>query len=307
MMKKNLKVTASNNQRRLDNYLFYQLPNIPKSKIYNMIRRGEIRVNSSRAKPSSRISTNDEIRIPPYLINTKQHDIKRKYSSEIITNFRKSIVFENSNFLIVNKSSGISSHSGTKQNFGLIDIARSCIKGEDIDLCHRLDKDTSGCIVISKNKTFLSHFNKLLKKRLVGKTYLAILCGNIKKSFIVDKNLSSTYRQHNKRSISSINGKQAYSEFFPIKQYKNLTLTKVKISTGKLHQIRAHALINGTPLLNDKKYSFKNKKHAHCDDFKRLALHSQKINFIDQKGEEFVFTSTLDKTFKLFLKNFKEI
>ena len=84
MMKKNLKVTASNNQRRLDNYLFYQLPNIPKSKIYNMIRRGEIRVNSSRAKPSTRISTNDEIRIPPYLVNTKQHDNKREYSTEII-------------------------------------------------------------------------------------------------------------------------------------------------------------------------------------------------------------------------------
>ena len=166
MIKKNLKVTASNNQRRLDNYLFYQLSNIPKSKIYNMIRRGEIRVNSLRAKPSTRISTNDEIRIPPYLVNTKQHDIKRKYSTEIISNFKRSIIFENSNFLIVNKSSGLSSHSGTKQNFGLIDIARSFIQGEDIDLCHRLDKDTSGCIVISKNKLFLSHFNKLLKKGL---------------------------------------------------------------------------------------------------------------------------------------------
>ena len=87
-------------------------------------------------------------------LTPKQHDSKRKYSTEIISNFKKSIIFENSNFLVVNKSSGISSHSGTKQNFGLIDIVRSCIKGEDIDLCHRLDKDTSGCIVISKNKLF---------------------------------------------------------------------------------------------------------------------------------------------------------
>lgn len=307
MMKKNLKVTASNDQRRLDNYLFYQLPNIPKSKIYNMIRRGEIRVNSSRAKPSTRISTNDEIRIPPYLVNTKQHDNKKKYSTEIISNFRKSIIFENSNFLIVNKSSGISSHSGTKQNFGLIDIARSCIKGEDIDLCHRLDKDTSGCIVISKNKLFLSHFNKLLKKRLVGKTYIAIVCGNLKKSFIVNKSLSSAYLKQNKRSILSSNGKQAYSEFFPIKQYKNLTLAKVKISTGKLHQIRAHAFINGTPVLNDKKYGYKIKEHGNFNEFKRLALHSQKINFIDNKGAEFAFTSIPDLAFQLFLDNFHKI
>jgi len=306
-MKKNLKVTASNNQRRLDNYLIYQLSNIPKSKIYNMIRRGEIRVNSLRAKPSTRISTNDEIRIPPYLVNTKQHDIKRKYSTEIISNFKRSIIFENSNFLIVNKSSGLSSHSGTKQNFGLIDIARSFIQGEDIDLCHRLDKDTSGCIVISKNKLFLSHFNKLLKKRLVGKTYIAILCGYLKKSFIVNKSLSSSYIQQNKRSILSSNGKLAYSEFFPIKQYKNLTLTKVKISTGKLHQIRAHAYINGTPILNDKKYGFKNKEHGDFDEFRRLALHSQKINFIDNKGDEFTFTSSPDKAFQLFLNNFNEI
>ena len=304
MMKKNLKVTASNNQRRLDNYLIYQLSNIPKSKIYNMIRRGEIRVNSLRAKPSTRISTNDEIRIPPYLVNTKQHDIKRKYSTEIISNFKRSIIFENSNFLIVNKSSGLSSHSGTKQNFGLIDIARSSIQGEDIDLCHRLDKETSGCIVISKNKLFLSHFNKLLKKRLVGKTYIAILCGYLKKSFIVNKSLSSSYIQQNKRSILSSNGKLAYSEFFPIKQYKNLTLTKVKISTGKLHQIRAHAYINGTPILNDKKYGFKNKEHGDFDEFRRLALHSQKINFIDNKGDEFTFTSSPDKAFQLFLNNF---
>ena len=151
---------------------------------------------------------------------------------------------------------------------------------------------------------FLSHFNKLLKKRLVGKTYIAILCGYLKKSFIVNKSLSSSYIQQNKRSILSSNGKLAYSEFFPIKQYKNLTLTKVKISTGKLHQIRAHAYINGTPILNDKKYGFKNKEHGDFDEFRRLALHSQKINFIDNKGDEFTFTSSPDKAFQLFLNNF---
>ena len=139
------------------------------------------------------------------------------------------------------------------------------------------------------------------------KTYLAILCGNLKKSFIVNKNLSSINTKQNKRSILSSNGKQAYSEFFPIKQYKNLTLTKVKISTGKLHQIRAHAFINGTPILNDKKYGYKNKVHGNFDEFKRLALHSQKINFIDNKGDEFAFTSTPDQAFQLFLNYFNEI
>ena len=180
MSAKNLKISDDHAGRRLDNYLFYVYKSLPKSKIYNMIRKGEIRVNSGRIKPSRKLQLNDEIRIPPYLIDFDANELEIKIPPSRITEYWKSVVFENSDYIVFNKDPELSVHSGSSNQFGLIDIARVAHENKEIDLCHRIDKSTSGCIVLSKNKRFLRIFHDQLKNQEITKKYQAILMGQFK-------------------------------------------------------------------------------------------------------------------------------
>ena len=142
MSVKNITVDHDNQGRRIDNFLFSRFKNIPKSKIYRVIRKGEVRVNSKRVKPDIKLSENDLIRIPPNLYNYDRPievDLK-KYSY-----LKDRVIYDDEDFLIFNKPSNFAVHSGTKNNLGLIDILRSILKNESLNLCHRLDKGTSGC------------------------------------------------------------------------------------------------------------------------------------------------------------------
>ena len=181
MSQKNLKVDANNDQRRLDNFLIYKFPNLPKSKIYSMIRKGEIRINSKRCKAQTKISLGDEIRLPPYLESEKRDNNFKNLPPKIEKLIKNAIIFDDDDFIVINKPEGISVHGGSGQKFSLIDGVRSIYSSNDIDLCHRLDKETSGCIVLSKNKLFLKHFNGLLRTKKITKTYFAIICGKLKK------------------------------------------------------------------------------------------------------------------------------
>ena len=159
MSQKNLKVDANNDQRRLDNFLIYKFPNLPKSKIYSMIRKGEIRINSKRCKAQTKISLGDEIRLPPYLESEKRDNNFKNLPPKFEKLIKNAIIFDDDDFIVINKPEGISVHGGSGQKFSLIDGVRSIYSSNNIDLCHRLDKETSGCIVLSKNKLFLKHFN----------------------------------------------------------------------------------------------------------------------------------------------------
>ena len=184
MSDKNLKIDNDHAGRRIDNYLLNIFKDLPKSKIYSMLRKGEIRVNSGRINPSYKLKINDEIRIPPYLIDFKNRKPNLKISPSRIQKFITSIIYENDDYILVNKDPELSVHSGTKNQFGLIDIARANFPLLDLDLCHRIDKSTSGCVLIAKNKLFLRHFNKQLKSNKVKKIYEAILVGVLDKDMI---------------------------------------------------------------------------------------------------------------------------
>ena len=149
MSVKNLVIDEDNSNRRLDNYLISILKNVPKSKIYKIIRKGEVRVNSSRVKASYKLKVGDKLRIPPN-IYTNEKSIKN-INQDTLDLHTNDILFEDSNYLITNKNANISVHGGTKSNIGLIDIFRKKFN-KDLDLCHRLDKNTTGCIVLAKNK-----------------------------------------------------------------------------------------------------------------------------------------------------------
>ena len=307
MSQKNLKVDANNDQRRLDNFLIYKFPNLPKSKIYSMIRKGEIRINSKRCKAQTKISLGDEIRLPPYLESEKRDNNFKNLPPKIEKLIKNAIIFDDDDFIVINKPEGISVHGGSGQKFSLIDGVRSIYSSNDIDLCHRLDKETSGCIVLSKNKLFLKHFNGLLRTKKITKTYLAIICGKLKKSITVTDKLIPRRKNNIKTSLVHDSGKEALSIFNPIKIYKNYTLVEIEILTGKLHQIRAHAESIKHPVLGDFKYGninlFKEFYRLH-PTFKRLALHSQSIAFLNIDDQKHLFVADLSDDFQKVVKIF---
>ena len=271
MSVKIVEINSDNSDRRLDNFLISKLKDVPKTKIYKIIRKGEVRVNSSRAKPDYKVKKGDLIRIPPNLEISK--NTKKSIKPSLINEFKNNVIYEDKNYLIINKKSGISVHSGTKNFIGIIDILRE-IHGENIDLCHRLDKYTSGCLVFGKNKQSVRHFNDLLKKRDIKKTYITILKGNLNKNIIVDQPVYKNNRNKVKNSISS---------FKKIKNLKGCSLVSVQISTGRTHQIRIHAASINHPIIFDDKYgdvTFNNKLGKNLN--KNIALHSQQIEFTDQ-------------------------
>ena len=274
MSVKKLVINDDNSGRRLDNYLISTFRSVPKSKIYNIIRKGEVRVNSSRVKPNYKIKTDDIIRIPPNL-NIDQ-PLTKTIGIDLIKKHAGNILFENDNYIVLNKKSGISVHGGTKNIIGLIDIIREKY-GKNIDLCHRIDKNTTGCLVFGKNKKAVKSFNNLLIDNNVKKTYQAVLKGKLKKNIVVNKPIYKNIATKSKNSIS---------KFKIIEYLNNATLVEVQIYTGRSHQIRIHAALINHPIIFDNRYGDKDFNKSFDKNIRtNIALHSKSISFINLDSE----------------------
>jgi len=285
---KKLNINSDNENRRLDNYLMNRLKNIPKTNIYKMIRKGEIRVNSKRIKPLYKLKSGDEIRLPPFINIDSTSNSNEYYSDKFLKDFKKNILFSNSNYLVINKPYGLSVHGGTATKSNLISIIRKIYNYENIDLCHRIDKHTSGCIVVSLNKKANISFNRCLLKNEVQKVYKAIVKGSIGNDIEIENELFS--RNHKTKS--------SLSYFSPIKKLKKSTLIQVKIETGRTHQIRKHANSINHPILNDYKYG-DDKYNKLMNDLvnNRMYLHSFTISFNDTNGTLISCEAPLDDSF----------
>ena len=274
MSVKKLIINNDNSGRRLDNYLISTYSSVPKSKIYNIIRKGEVRVNSSRVKPNYKIKTDDIIRIPPNL-NIDQ-PLAKTIGIDLIKKHAGNILFENDNYIVINKKSGIAVHGGTKNIIGLIDIIREKY-GKNIDLCHRIDKNTTGCLVFGKNKKAVKFFNNLLIDNNIKKTYQAVLKGRLKKNIVINKPIYKNIATKSKNSIS---------KFKIIEHLNNATLVEVQIYTGRSHQIRIHAALINHPIIFDNRYGDKDFNKSFDKNIrKNIALHSKSISFINLDSE----------------------
>ena len=274
MSVKKMIINNDNSGRRLDNYLISTYSSVPKSKIYNIIRKGEVRVNSSRVKPNYKIKTDDIIRIPPNL-NIDQ-PLAKTIGIDLIKKHAGNILFENDNYIVLNKKSGIAVHGGTKNIIGLIDIIREKY-GKNIDLCHRIDKNTTGCLVFGKNKKAVKFFNNLLIDNNVKKTYQAVLKGKLKKNIVINKPIYKNIATKSKNSIS---------KFKIIEYLNNATLVEVQIYTGRSHQIRIHAALINHPIIFDNRYGDKDFNKSFDKNIrKNIALHSKSISFINLDSE----------------------
>ena len=289
MSVKKLKINIDNEGRRIDNFLLSLYKNIPKTKIYKIIRKGEVRVNSSRIKAHYKLVVDDIVRIPPNLQSDKI--IEKKIRDKDVDFYLDEILYDDNNYLVINKKRGISVHGGTKNYIGIIDIARKKY-GKEIDLCHRLDKDTTGCLVLAKNKKSVKHFNESLKNYSINKHYSAILKGNLMNDINVDMPI---YKNDSNKLKSST------SKFKIVKELNNCTLVDVQIFTGRTHQIRIHASSIGHPVLFDNKYGDKDfNKLFKTKNQKDIMLHSRSIIFKDMNSNLIKINSDIPSKFNKF-------
>lgn len=294
MTVKKLTINHDNSERRIDNYLLSLYKNVPKSKIYNIIRKGEVRVNSKRIKPSYKLKIDDLVRIPPYLDGPLTHN--KKISSYLIEKHTTKILYEDNNYIVTNKNNDIAVHAGSKNGIGLIDIFRSKF-GNHIELCHRLDKQTSGCLVLAKNKKSVKYFSNLLSTNDTKKTYIAILQGKFKDKKIIENEIY-------KNNILKL--KKSKTIFKLVRQLKNTSIVNVDLHTGRTHQIRIHASQINHPILFDKKYGDKMFDNSINLNFKKtLALHSKSISFKDQNSKIIRASASYPDEFKKLIKALK--
>ncbi|MEA2029361.1 MAG: RluA family pseudouridine synthase [Campylobacterota bacterium] len=299
--------TISKNElgQRIDNFLLRVLKKVPKSKIYRIIRKGEVRVNKKRIKPEYKLQIGDVVRIPPIKIEeTKESvDIPPKW----IDSVKKSIIVEDDNLIAINKPSGLGVHSGSHASYGLIEIIRH-IRSDDnyLELVHRLDLETSGVVLIAKSRVVLQELHELLRDgHKIEKYYTTLVKGRWKRG---KQRLSHKLERQNnqaKKVNVSEEGKASTSIFEPKKYLKGSTLMEVQILTGRTHQIRTQLAHLKHPIIGDRMYGDKytNEKFAQKYGLKRLFLHASRMVFI-LKGKKYEVGAALPQELYRILKNF---
>ena len=265
---------------RLDNCLISQLKGLPRSKVYSIIRKGEVRVNSLRSKPDKRLKKDDVIRIPPYMIREKA---SVEAGKSLIGLLEESIIYNENSILILNKPEGLASHGGSGLKLGLIEAVRQLdSKFKNAQLVHRLDRDTSGCIVLALKRPVLRILNKELREGRVEKKYLAVVKGQwLHKEKLITLNLKKNQLRSGAREvIVRPDGKESITRFKRLKGNKSLSLLECKLITGRTHQIRVQTSHEGHPVIGDKKYGDSDTNNLYRKKgIKRMLLHAISINF----------------------------
>lgn len=265
--------------QRLDNFLIRHLKGVPRTRIYRLIRRGEVRVNKKRCKPERKLDMGDEIRIPPYTGRDNRQLVKP--SPALQSYLLENILFENDQLLVVNKPSGLAVHGGTSIRLGLIEALRQCKpEWKELELAHRLDRATSGCLLISKNSKFLKHIQLAFKEKNVKKNYLALVHGTWPKSVKhVDVPLKKEALGDNERIVKVSESGKPSRTFFEVKShYPGASLIEAMPETGRTHQIRVHCQHAGHGIVGDEKYTCDAINDA-LEKAKSLCLHAWKIEF----------------------------
>jgi 23S rRNA pseudouridine955/2504/2580 synthase len=267
--------------QRLDNFLNRELKGVPRTRLYKALRKGEIRVNKGRVKADYRLVTGDLVRIPPLRVPAPSDPptIPRYWSEQL----SERIVYEDGGLLVVDKPSGLAVHGGSGLNFGMIECLRQMRdKDRYLELVHRLDRDTSGLIMVARRPAVLRELHRQLREDKVDKRYLALVVGKWPRNLSrVEAPLHKNVLQSGERMVRvSKEGKPSITEFAVLERFSGATLVEAKPVTGRTHQIRVHAQHAGFPLLGDAKYSNdRGELLAGQLGLKRLFLHARLLRF----------------------------
>jgi len=281
-----LEVTTNAAGQRLDNYLLNQLKGAPKTLVYRIIRKGEVRINKKRAKAATRLKLGDLIRIPPIRLAEKASQTPvGKSLRELLQG--DALLFENEAVMVFNKPAGLAVHGGSGVRVGLIEALRQ-VKPEltALELVHRLDKDTSGCILLAKSRQALNFLQDQLRAKNMGKYYQAWVLGDWPSSLEeinapIDR--ASSPSGERRMKVAEYNeGKASLTRFKIIKKQQGLTLIEAEPVTGRTHQIRIHATSAGFPLIGDPKYGNDTiNEHFRRAGISRMFLHARRLEFVD--------------------------
>jgi len=294
--------------QRIDNFLLKQLKGVPKSRIYRILRRGEVRVNGRRIKPEYRVCRGDTVRIPP--VRTGEERQRGMPGERLLQLIAAHVLYEDTSFLVLNKPAGVAVHGGSGISFGVIEALRALRPdARFLELAHRLDRDTSGCLVVAKRRSALRAFHELLRDGGIEKHYLALVKGRWEGGQRrIDAPLLKNVLSSGERVVRvDPNGKEALSIFQPIAITETATLVRVRLVTGRTHQIRVHAASVGHPIAGDEKYgdtAFNRQMVGH--GLRRLFLHASELRFTEPEGTTLHLEAPLDPALVELVEKLKE-
>jgi len=292
-----VEIDSHHEGQRIDNFLTTYLKGVPKSFIYRVLRRGEVRVNKARIKPSYRLQERDVVRIPP-LRRGEPAAVTAKPGDKLIDLLNNSILYEDEGVAIINKPAGIAVHGGSGISFGIIEILRAARpQAPLLELVHRLDRDTSGCLIIAKKRSTLRHIHQLLREEGIEKRYLALLRGAWQGGARqVTAPLRKNVLQSGERVVRvAEDGKPSQTLFRPLRRWKAASLMEVKPLTGRTHQIRVHAAYLKQPIAGDDKYGDPDfNRVMQAKGLRRLFLHAAGLRFTNAAGKSIDVSAPLD-------------
>lgn len=289
-----LEIAPDREGQRIDNFLLSQLKGVPKSHIYRILRKGEVRVNKGRVKADYRLKPGDLVRIPPIRQTEKENGQPADNQLELI---KSRIIYEDKKLIVINKPAGMAVHGGSGISFGVIEAMRA-LRPDDpfFELVHRLDRDTSGCLLIAKKRSTLRQLHELFRTDALQKHYLALVKGPWQGGKrTVDLPLQKNVLKSGERMVEvQPHGKEAVSYFEPIARYQSACLVRVILKTGRTHQIRVHAAHIGHPIAGDQKYGDEEfNRFMRSKGLSRLFLHAAYISFALTDGEELSVSAPL--------------
>ena len=259
--------------QRLDNFLLGHLKGVPKSRIYRMIRKGEVRVNGSRTRPNARLAASDQVRVPP--VRTGSPRAREAVPQVLIERLRNAVLFESDDLLVLNKPTGVAVHGGTGHAIGVAEALESAFETDNLQLLHRLDKETSGCLAIAKNRSTMMTYHGLFRNNEIQKTYVAIVENQWPQELdVVNARLERFRLENGERRVRvEDSGRRSQTRFKVARQSTRATWMVVHPQTGRTHQIRVHAAHEGHPVLGDRKYGNRQFKPSPP----RLLLHAHQL------------------------------
>ena len=269
-----LEVGEESAAQRIDNFLLRRLKGVPKSHVYRVLRSGEVRVNSGRVKPEYRLKPGDRIRLPPVRVSQKKAPIPRPLEFPVI--------YEDAALLVIDKPAGVAVHGGSGISYGVIESLRAARpQAKLLELAHRLDRDTSGLLIVAKKRSALVELHRLLREGAVEKVYVAVVKGVLNKPLEIREPLHKYVSATGERRVSvGAGGRQAVTRVKPLKASDHYSVLEVRLLTGRTHQIRVHLAHAGHPVLGDDKYGdFPLNRAVAKLGVRRLLLHARRLGF----------------------------
>jgi 23S rRNA pseudouridine955/2504/2580 synthase len=275
-----VRVTEAKDGQRIDNFLVGQLKGVPKSLIYRILRTGQVRINGKRAKPDARIADGDEVRIPPVRVaEARGQGAPSTGQTDRVT---QAVIYEDRDFLVIDKPSGVASHGGSGISFGVIELLRAARPRDTLELVHRLDRDTSGVLVLARKRPALTALQALIRDNRTTKQYLTLLQGRPRRTtFDINAPLRKSVLHGGERMVRvDEEGKAALTRFRTIEAYRDATLAEATLFTGRTHQIRVHSAHAGHPVAGDEKYGERLFNQGMRQfGLRRLFLHAARFEF----------------------------